>query len=165
MIMDNIVSAIRKDRPRMWIFALLMGVVFKYAFGYSKYYMWSWMFTGDIGIFNNWLIDLSPTIYIIALNAIVDITSSLPASALVGYILVKIYPEKEITYCFGTIGVFLIINAHIWYSKIIAAPNLALQISSLQGRFITALVLLLATYFFTHLKKTKRINAYTFKAD
>jgi len=141
--MNNIIETLRTNKIAAWLFALSMGLVFRYIYGVAK----NSIFAGVRSYFTSSSTttpEIENVLFIIKFNFSIDLASSFIAAVVCGSLLVYIFREKAMTFCLGSVLVFLVSSSRLW--RFWKYPELAMQISSLIGPLIAGLIFLLTTW-------------------
>ena len=144
-----LVTAIRKYKIASWCFAMCIGYLFYIFYGITKHLFWA----RDLDHLYAWLnpkTKLQIFIFVVSLNILVAITSSLPAAVLCGLILVRLFGGKASLYGWGAILIVLLLQSRLLHIKY--APDLSIKISAL----ITPLLVSITFYLGIFIVKRKR---------
>lgn len=138
------IAAIRQNKLYSLLYAVSMGLIFRLCFGVIKNFVWS-------RAFNSIAFDVStPKAKMLAVvlfaNFITDLSSSLIAALLPGFLLFYVMRKSALRYSFPAILVFLALNFRLW--RFWQAPDIAIGISALIGPFLSALVFLNVVWLF-----------------
>ncbi len=136
--MHNLVKVLRNSKIASWTFALLMGLFFRYVYGISKHLIGFWSQMLDLVTSTYPTYEPPMLLWIITFNIIVDLTSSLIAAGLCGWILVYIFQERARVLVLGSALVFLALDSRL--RRFWKYPELGMQISGLIGPLLAALV-------------------------
>ena len=136
-----------------WLFAMTIGLVFRYIYGLAK----NSIFAGVRRYFESSSTtqpEIDNVLFIITFNFCIDLASSFIAAVVCGALLVYIYREKSMTFCLGSVLVFLVSSSRLW--RFWKYPELEMQISSLIGPLLAGMVFIFATWIV--LKISQRIT-------
>lgn len=134
----NLLNAIRSNKIASWFFALLMGLVFRYAYGSAKHLFSFWSRNWDFGTSTYPTPESQLLLLTVTFNIAVDFISSLMAAALCGVLLVYIFRERAGLFTLGSVFVFLLMSSRLW--RFWKYPELGMQISSLVGPLLAGFV-------------------------
>ena len=136
--MDNLLKVLRNSKTASWTFALLMGLCFRYVYGSAKHLIGFWSQKWNL-VPSTYPTSESQILFLtITFNFIVDLTSSLMAAALCGWILVYFFQERTRVLVLGSALVLLALDSRLW--RFWEYPELGMQISGLIGPLLAALV-------------------------
>jgi hypothetical protein len=113
-----------------WILAGLLGILFYICYGFSRKLLWSW----NVSHLLTWInprTDFQNFIFILSLNSIVALTSSLPGSVLCGFLLIKLFRKKAILYGLGSICICILLFISFRLHRGVEALDLSAKISAL----------------------------------
>jgi len=142
-MMNKKIETLRSNKIAAWLFALSMGLVFRYIYGVTK----NSIFAGVRSYFassSTTTPEIDNVLFIIKFNFSIDLASSFIAAMVCGAFLVYIFREKTMTFCLGSVLVFLVSSSRLW--RFWKYPELAMQISSLIGPLIAGLVFIFTTW-------------------
>lgn len=148
--MNKIVIFFRKNATTSLMWAIIVGLIFRYLFGMTKDLMWlSWDVT-PIYKFINPKTPSQVFFFTVTLNATVDISSSIPAAFICGALLAVVLREKGLVYGLCSAVVYFLFSARLWH--FMAAPNLEIKISVVLGRILSACTLMVAIWLVLKIK-------------
>lgn len=145
------IALIRKNKLLSWCFAFCMGLIFLLILEYVKNLLWNRSF--DFISLSASTPKLQLFILTIFLNFITDLTSSLIAAIIPGYLLFYIFGKKAFYYSLLSIVIFLTLS--IWLRRFWKAPDIGMQISALMGPVLSALILIGIIWLFAKMTKHK----------
>lgn len=151
--MNKKIENLRANKVVAWLFALSMGLVFRYIYGIVK----NSIFAGVRRYFESSSStppEVNNVLFIIKFNFSIDLASSFIAAVVCGALLVYIYREKSMSFCLGSVVVFLVSSSRLW--RFWKYPELEMQISGLIGPLLAGLMLIFATWVI--LKISQRIR-------
>lgn len=141
--MNKSIENLRANNVVAWLFAMSMGLVFRYIYGVSK----NSIFAGVRRYFESTSTtppEVDNVLFVIKFNSSIDLASSFIAAVVCGSLLVYIYREKSMTFCLGSVLVFLASSSRLW--RFWKYPELEMQISSLIGPLLAGFILIFATW-------------------
>jgi len=141
-ILEQIIRSlafVRNNEKASWTFAVIAGIFFYLAYGYSKNL---WREDTRFIEYVASLIDPSSKrnvfLITISINILVDVISAFVASLLCGVLFVYVLQKERITYCFGAVASFFLLYIRGWHFW--KAPDLGMLISSFIAPFLIAVV-------------------------
>jgi hypothetical protein len=153
----QLLAVIKTYKIASWCFALFVGFLFRYSYGFAKDAIWS---KRNLS-FMSWPIDpfseSQLLFFTVVLNFIVDLTSSLIPALICGALLVYVFQKRAIIFSLWSAGMFLVLSYRFWLFW--KAPNLGLQISTLMGPILSVLVLLSATWLLSKIRNRISITS------
>jgi hypothetical protein len=138
------IAAIRQNKLYSLLYAVSMGLIFRLCFGVIKNFVWSRAF--DSIAFDVSTPKAKMLAVVLFANFITDLSSSLIAALLPGFLLFYVMRKSALRYSFPAILVFLALNFRLW--RFWQAPDIAIGISALMGPFLSALVFLGVVWLF-----------------
>ncbi len=145
--MNTLIITLRNNKILAWLFALSMGLIFRYIYGVAKPLMSSLIQNLD---FISSIPESQFLVLTIAFNFAVDFLSSIIAALLCGAILVYLFQEKARFLCLGSVLIFLALSSRLW--RFWKYPEVGMQISSLVGPILAALVFISTVWLIVKLK-------------
>ena len=149
-IMNNLPDNIRTNKVASWGFALFMGLIFRYVYGIVKTFT-----SHQIRDYFTYLANTIPEsqlVYLTVLfNFIIDFAGAFTAALICGALLVYFLQDKSILFSLGSVVTYLALSHRIFYFW--KAPDLGMQISSLIGPILAALIFVSIVWFLVRIKK------------
>lgn len=139
--MKTLINAIRKDNVASWAFALLIGLIFRYADGILRHQLFIWCRNWDFGSSTQPTPESQFLVLTIVFNLALNLTSSLIVSVFCGGVLVYVLQEKATRLCLGSAAIFLVLSSRVW--RFWKFPELGMQISSLMGPIVAGIIFVL----------------------
>ena len=150
-MVTKLLISVRKNKFASWFFAFFIGLSFRYIYGIIKNVLWNRSL--DFFALNPSASKLHILAWTVALNFVVDFTSSTVAAILCGSIMVYVLEKKAVFFTIPAIALFLALSARLWFFW--RAPDLGMQISTLMGPILACLVFASTTWLILKIKKTR----------
>ena len=112
-MMNKKIETLRTNNIVAWLFAVSMGLLFRYIYGVAK----NSILAGVRSYFassSTTTPEIDNVFFIIKFNFAIDLASSFIAALVCGALLVYIFREKAMTFCLGSILVFLVSSSRLW---------------------------------------------------
>lgn len=153
-MVTKLLISFRKNKFASWCFAFFIGFSFRYIYGIIKNVLWNRSL--DFFTLNPSTSKLQILAWTVALNFVVDFTSSLVAAIICGSIMIYVLEDKAFFFTIPAIALFLALSARLW--RFWQAPDLGMQISTLMGPILACLVFAGATWLILKIKNTTKLK-------
>jgi hypothetical protein len=155
---SKIIEFIRNNQRATWMFSLIVGVIFYFAFGIAKN-IWArstWRLIEDIASLmelGSNLNSFKVVLITIGVNIFTDLPAAIVASLLCAALMIYVLRKQQLLYYLGAVAPFFL----LWRWRFWKAPDLGLMISSFVAPFLVAFVYVLTVWLLIKIR-LKRIK-------
>jgi len=134
---------VRNNQKATWIFSLLIGVIFYFAYGFAKN-LWAYSILHVLEYVASLMEPLSnlnsvKNVFItIGVNVLADLPAAFIASLFCAALMIFVLREQRLQYSLGAVVSFFLLYLRGWHFR--NAPDLGIQISAFIGPFLVMFV-------------------------
>ncbi len=146
---NKTIAFIGNNRTASWLFSILIGVLFKYAYGFVKN-LWAYSILSVLDYAASLMEPLSNLnsvkniLITIGVNLLTDLPAAFVASLFCATILLYVLRQQRSRYALGAVASFFLLYSIRWHFR--NAPDLGVQISAFIAPFLIAAVFVFSVW-------------------
>jgi hypothetical protein len=146
---NKTIEFIGSNRNAAWLFSILIGLLFKYAYGFVKN-LWAHSILSVLDYAASLMEPLSNlnsvknVLITIGVNLLTDLPAAFIASLICSALMIYVLRKQRLLYSLGAVASFFLLYSRRWHFR--NAPDLGVQISAFIAPFLIAAVFIFSVW-------------------